>query len=198
MSNDILDLAGRVALVTGSGQGVGRQIALHLAQHNSGGVAVNDYHLARAEAVVEEIRSAGGKAIAAQADVTDLAAVKAMNEKIKAELGPVGVLVNNAGNMGANPTADIRKPFWEVGPDVWNQAIGVNLYGVINCAAAVIPRRAHRHRKHGSLPRFRGEFLDQRSDLPCERRLHACALSAPHCLELPEKWTGYSVEHTIE
>lgn len=139
MSNDILDLAGRVALVTGAGQGVGRQVALHLAQHNSGGVAVNDYHLARAEAVATEIRSAGGKAIAVQADVTDLAAVKAMNEKIRAELGPVGILVNNAGNMGANPTADIRKPFWETGPEVWNQTIGVNLYGVINCAAAVIP-----------------------------------------------------------
>lgn len=139
MTHDILDLAGRVALVTGAGQGVGRQVALHLAQHNCGGVAVNDYHLSRAEAVVEEIRAAGGKAIAVQADVTDLATVKAMNEKIKAELGPVGILVNNAGNMGANPTADVRKPFWETGPEVWNQAIGVNLYGVINCAAAVIP-----------------------------------------------------------
>lgn len=139
MNDDILDLGGRVALVTGAGQGVGRQVALHLARHGSGGVAVNDYHLARAESVVEEIRSQGGKAIAVQADVTDLAAVKAMNERIRAALGPVGVLVNNAGNMGATPTADVRKPFWETGPEVWNQTIGVNLYGVMNCAAAVIP-----------------------------------------------------------
>jgi NAD(P)-dependent dehydrogenase (short-subunit alcohol dehydrogenase family) len=128
VSKDILDLAGRVALVTGAGQGVGRQIALHLAQHNSGGVAVNDYHLDRAESVVEEIRAEGGKAIAVQADVTDLAAVKDMNVKIVAELGSVGVLVNNAGNMGANPTADVMKPFWETDPSVWNQTIGVNLY----------------------------------------------------------------------
>lgn len=136
---DILDLGGRVALVTGAGQGVGRQIALHLSEHNSGGVAVNDFHLPRAEAVAEEIRQAGGKAIAVQADVTDLAAVKAMAATIKEKLGPVGILVNNAGNMGANPTADVRKPFWEVGPEVWNQAISVNLYGVINCTSAVIP-----------------------------------------------------------
>ncbi len=136
---DILDLGGRVALVTGAGQGVGRQIALHLSGHNSGGVAVNDFRLDRAEAVAEEIRAAGGKAIAVQADVTDLAAAKAMNETIQAKLGPVGILVNNAGNLGANPTADVRKPFWEMGPDVWNQAIGVNLYGVINCTSAVIP-----------------------------------------------------------
>jgi 3-oxoacyl-[acyl-carrier protein] reductase len=139
MTDNILDLSGRVALVTGAGQGVGRQIALHLARHNSAGVAVNDYHLDRAEAVAEEIRAAGGKAIAVQADVTDLEAVKAMVDRTEAEVGTIGVLVNNAGNMGATPTEDIFKPFWETSPEVWNQAIGVNLYGVINCAAAVIP-----------------------------------------------------------
>jgi 3-oxoacyl-[acyl-carrier protein] reductase len=139
MSEDILDLGGRVALVTGGGQGVGRQIALHLSKHNCGGVAVNDYHLSRAESVAEEIRADGGKAIAVQADVTDLAGVKAMNERVAAEFGPVGVLVNNAGNMGANPTPEVRKPFWETGPEVWNHSIGVNLYGVMNCTAAVIP-----------------------------------------------------------
>lgn len=136
---DILDQSGRVALVTGAGQGVGRQIALYLAQHNSGGVAVNDYRLERAEAVAAEIRQAGGKALAVQADVSDLASVKAMVAKISAELGPVGTLVNNAGNMGANPTAEARKPFWETGPETWNQAIGVNLYGPLNTAAAIVP-----------------------------------------------------------
>lgn len=140
MNDQILDLAGRVSLVTGAGQGVGRQIALYLAgAANSGGVAVNDYHLDRAEAVAEEIRAAGGTAVAVQADVTDLDAVKAMNEQVVAALGPVGVLVNNAGNFGANPTADVRKPFWETGPEAWNQSIGVNLYGVMNCTAAVTP-----------------------------------------------------------
>lgn len=139
MSSDILSLGGRVALVTGAGQGVGRRIALYLAQHDCGGVAVNDFHLDRAEKVAEEIRAAGGKAIAVQADVTDLEAVKAMRDKVQAEFGKIGVLVNNAGNMGANPTTDVRRPFWETGPEVWNQAIGVNLYGVMNCASVVIP-----------------------------------------------------------
>lgn len=139
MTEDVLSLAGRVALVTGAGQGVGRQVALHLAAHNCGGVAVNDYHLDRAEAVVEEIRAAGGKAIAVQADVTDFDAMKAAVAKTAEELGPIGVLVNNAGNMGANPTADAGRPFWETGPEVWNQSIGVNLYGVINSVSAVIP-----------------------------------------------------------
>ncbi|WP_337188125.1 SDR family oxidoreductase [Phenylobacterium sp.] len=145
MSNDILSLGGRVALVTGAGQNVGRQIALHLAQHDCGGVAVNDYYLDRAERVAEEIRAAGGKAIAVQADVSDLKSVKEMVAKIEADLGHVGVLVNNAGNYGANATAEVRTPFWETGPDVWNQAIGVNLYGVMNCAAAVIPNMIARN-----------------------------------------------------
>lgn len=136
---DILDLAGRVALVTGAGQGVGRQIALHLAAHNAGGVVVNDYVLDRAEAVAEEIRATGAKALAVQADVSQPDSVKAMVATAEAEFGPVGVLVNNAGNAGANPSPELRKPFWETGPEVWNSYLGVNLYGVMNCTAAVIP-----------------------------------------------------------
>jgi 3-oxoacyl-[acyl-carrier protein] reductase len=138
---DILDLGGRVALVTGAGQGVGRQIALHLAAHNAGGVVVNDYVLDRAKAVAEEIKAEGGaKAIALQADVSDLGSVKAMVAAAEKEFGQkIGVLVNNAGNAGANPNPELRKPFWETGPEAWNSYIGVNLYGVMNCAAAVIP-----------------------------------------------------------
>lgn len=143
--SDTLDLGGRVALVTGAGQGVGRQVALHLAAHNSGGLVVNDYVLDRAETVADEIRAAGGKAIAVQADVTDLASVKAMVAQAQEQFGPVGVLVNNAGNAGANPSAELGKPFWESGPDVWNSFIGVNLYGVMNCTAAVIPGMIARH-----------------------------------------------------
>src|SRR5579863_9690461 len=102
---DILDLGGRVALVTGAGQGVGRQIALHLGgATGSGGVVVNDYVLERAEAVAEEIRAGGGKAIALQADVSNHESVTAMVEKAKAEFGPIGILVNNAGNAGATPS----------------------------------------------------------------------------------------------
>jgi len=138
--SDILDLGGRVALVTGAGQGVGRQIAIHLAKHNAGGVIVNDYFIERAESTVDEIKSAGGKAIAVQADVTDLAGVKAMVAKgVEAFGKSVGVLVNNAGNYGHTPNPEARKPFWETNAEVWNATIGVNLYGVMNCAAAVIP-----------------------------------------------------------
>lgn len=137
--SQILDLGGRVALVTGAGQGVGRQIALHFAAHNSGGVVVNDYHLDRAEAVAEEVRAAGGTALPIQCDVSDHAAVQAMVARIQEQLGPVGILVNNAGNAGAAPDPDARRPFWETDPAVWQTWLGVNLNGVLNCTAAVIP-----------------------------------------------------------
>ncbi|MGY4154182.1 2-hydroxycyclohexanecarboxyl-CoA dehydrogenase [Bradyrhizobium sp. USDA 4461] len=138
--SDILDLNGKVTLVTGAGQGVGRQIALHFAAHNAAGIVVNDYFLDRAEQVAREINAGGGKAVAVQADVTDLTSVKAMVGKAEQAFGPIDVLVNNAGNAGATPDPDARKPFWETGPEVWNSFIGVNLYGVINCASACVPQ----------------------------------------------------------
>jgi len=59
---NILDLHGENALITGAGQGVGRQVALHFAAHNAGTVYVNDFSAERAGVVVEEIRSSGGRA----------------------------------------------------------------------------------------------------------------------------------------
>ena len=140
----ILDLSGKVALITGAGQGVGRQIALHYAAHGADGVIVNDFFEDRARAVVEEIQARGGKAAAAPGDVTDLGIVKQMLRKAEEAFGRVDILVNNAGNAGAMPDPEARKPFWETGPDAWNSFIGVNLYGVINCASACIPAMIER------------------------------------------------------
>jgi 2-hydroxycyclohexanecarboxyl-CoA dehydrogenase len=139
MSKDIVDLNGRVALITGAGQGIGRQIALHFAEHNAGGIVVNDFILERAQEVVKEVEALGGQAIAVQADVTSLDSVKAMVAKGTEAYGKIDILINNAGSAGANPNADARKPFWETGPEAWNSFIGVNFYGVLNCTSAVIP-----------------------------------------------------------
>jgi 2-hydroxycyclohexanecarboxyl-CoA dehydrogenase len=142
--NDLLSLSGQVALVSGAGQGVGRQIALHFAEHGAAGVVVNDYFIDRAQAVANEIEAAGGKAIAVRADVTDLAAVKAMVAEAETAFGGVDILVNNAGNAGAAPDPNARKPFWETGPEAWDSFLRVNLYGVINCASACIPKMIER------------------------------------------------------
>jgi 2-hydroxycyclohexanecarboxyl-CoA dehydrogenase len=137
---DILTLGGKVALVTGAGRNVGRQIALHFAAHGAGGVVVNDFFGERAEGVAREINDAGGRAIGVAADITKLDGVKAMVARAAVEFGRgIDILVNNAGNAGAEPTANARKPFWETETADWNSFLGVNLYGVINCCAAVIP-----------------------------------------------------------
>jgi NAD(P)-dependent dehydrogenase (short-subunit alcohol dehydrogenase family) len=91
-------LAGRVAVVTGGGQGIGRGHCLHLAQAGAA-VLVNDVAQAAAQGVVDEIRAAGGKASASPADITSRAAVREMLDQCRDSLGPVDILVNNAGNL---------------------------------------------------------------------------------------------------
>jgi len=137
MTKFTFDLTGRVALVTGAGQGVGREIARTLADHGAK-VAVNDFMLDRAENTVREIHAAGGTAIAVQADVGDFAGVSAMVAKIEKELGQVDILVNNAGNAGPDGAMP-RLNFWETDPAEWERYLHVNLYGVMTCARACTP-----------------------------------------------------------
>jgi NAD(P)-dependent dehydrogenase (short-subunit alcohol dehydrogenase family) len=135
----LLDLTGRVALVTGAGQGVGRQVALYMASHGAKGVVVNDYFLDRAKAVAAEINEDGGAALALQADVGDFGAVNEMVARVCEEFGVVDILVNNAGNAGPNDSPFGQPPFWETGPDDWAKFVDVNFYGVLNATRAVLP-----------------------------------------------------------
>src|SRR5579872_2207192 len=104
IGEDPLDLGGQIAFVSGAGQGAGRAIALTLARHNAGGVAVNDYYPERAAAVVAEIEALGVRALAVPADVGDHAAVTAAMLEASQRLGAVTILVNNAGNAGPTST----------------------------------------------------------------------------------------------
>lgn len=139
IGNDLLDLGGQSALVTGAGQGAGRGIALTLARHNAGGVAVNDFVLERAEAVAAEINALGVRAIAVQADVGDHASVKAAFDKARAALGPITLLVNNAGNAGPDATMGRSPLFWESQPADWERFFRTNLQGVMNCCHVALP-----------------------------------------------------------
>lgn len=137
-SKKLFDLSGRVILITGSGQGVGKGIAQVLAEYGAS-VVVNDYFLERAQAVADGIKVAGGKAVAIQADVTDYASVGKMFEQAVQVFGRVDVLVNNAGNAGANPASVSRKPFWETSPENWRFFTSVNLDGAMNCCRHALP-----------------------------------------------------------
>jgi 3-oxoacyl-[acyl-carrier protein] reductase len=129
----VFDLGGRVALVTGAGQGVGRGIVRVLAGRGAA-VAVNDLDLDRAHATATLVEQDGGKAVAVAFDVTDFQAVHAGVREVEATLGAVDILVNNAGIPPGMQTVQFR----DMEPDAWRPYIDVNLYGVMNCVKATI------------------------------------------------------------
>jgi len=139
IGEDPLDLGGQMAFVTGAGQSAGRAIALHLARHNAGGVVVNDFVAERAQAVVAEIEAMGVRAVAAPCDVGDHAAVKAAIDRAAEALGPITILVNNAGMAGPNAQFDMGPWFWEAPPEDWDRYFRTNLFGVMNCCHAAMP-----------------------------------------------------------
>lgn len=139
IGDDPLDLGGQVAFVTGAGQSAGRGIALMLARHNAGGVAINDYVPERAAAVVEEIKAMCVPALAVPADVGDIAAIRSSIAEATEALGPVTLLVNNAGNAGPNVQMGLSPRFWETDPADWDKYLRTNLKGVMNCCHAAIP-----------------------------------------------------------
>lgn len=121
-----LGLGGKVALVTGGARDIGRAIVLALAREGAA-VAVNYHHSAEdAETLVAEIRAAGGRAAAYRADVADHAAVTAMVERVRNDLGGLHVLVNNAGAVE-------QKLFLETTPAEWRRQVDVCFYGTLNC-----------------------------------------------------------------
>jgi NAD(P)-dependent dehydrogenase (short-subunit alcohol dehydrogenase family) len=129
---------GRVAIVTGAGNGLGRVHALALAERGAK-VVVNDFGGSRdgtggssmaAQAVVEEIRKAGGTAIANGANVTDFEQVLAMVEQAKAEFGRVDVLINNAGILR-------DKTFSKIEMTDFRAVLDVHLMGSVHCTKAV-------------------------------------------------------------
>jgi 3-oxoacyl-[acyl-carrier protein] reductase len=132
-------LTGRVVLVTGSGQGVGRAIARRCAELGAT-VVVNDFYRDRGERVAAELTDQGHPASAVGCDVTDFDAVQTMVAAIADEVGGVDVLVNNAGNAGASGGGLFTSPpFWESGPQDWDRWLGANLFGVLNATRAVLP-----------------------------------------------------------
>jgi 3-oxoacyl-[acyl-carrier protein] reductase len=128
-----IDLAGRRALVTGGGQGVGRGIAHGFAEAGAE-VVVNDIDADRAETVAAQIRQAGGRAATAVFDVTDYRAVTDGLGKT----GPIDVLVNNAGNAGGTGW-QATGTFVDTEPSDWEPFLRVNLYGTLHCSRAALP-----------------------------------------------------------
>ena len=129
----------KVALVTGSSRGIGAAIAVKLAEEGYD-VAINYIKCAdRAQMVKEKVEGLGRRAITVQADVADRAQVDAMFARVVSELGPVELLVSNAGMAGQMQIQDVTQ-------DRWERFFAVNVTGAFNCVQNVLPHMLHEHR----------------------------------------------------
>ncbi len=141
MEPQIIRLKGKVAIVTGSAQGIGRALALRLASEGAS-VAVADINLEGANQTAGEIAGTGATAMAVKLDVTRLEDAVAAADAVERQLGPIDILVNNAG-------WDVLEPFVESTPETWDKVIAINFRGVLNCCKAIAPRM--QARKHGKI-----------------------------------------------
>jgi 3-oxoacyl-[acyl-carrier protein] reductase len=125
-------LAGRVAIVTGAGQGLGRAFAKAFAAAGATAV-VAELNVDKGQSVATEIEAAGGKALAVPVDVGDLASAERLAKQVFAAFGRIDVLVNNAAIFS---TLKMR-PFEQIPPEEWERVMRVNVTGVFNCSRVV-------------------------------------------------------------
>jgi len=123
------DITGKVAIVTGAASGIGRAIALDLAESGAN-VVIADQALDGAEEVMREIASAGGKAMAIKTDVTDREEVEQMVQQTIESFGKIDILINNAGIIARSSVMDMKE-------EELDRAFEVNLKGVVLCSQAV-------------------------------------------------------------
>jgi len=129
-------MSNRVVLVTGGAQGIGRGISEWLAT-NGYKVAVADLQFDKASETVAEISAGGGEAIALELDVTQTSSVHEAVDKVTRALGPIEVLVNNAG-------FDDFMSFFDTNEDFWNRILDVNFKGALRAIHAIAPGMAER------------------------------------------------------
>jgi 3-oxoacyl-[acyl-carrier protein] reductase len=127
-----LPLVGQIAVVTGSGRGIGAAIAHKLAELGAT-VVVSGRTRTHLEQTAEAITRAGGKAAVEECDVSNLQSVEALGQLIEREFGGIHILVNNAGIGGFN------SPLASLPPETWDRVLNTNLRGVYYCIRSLAP-----------------------------------------------------------
>ncbi|HWP88814.1 MAG TPA: SDR family NAD(P)-dependent oxidoreductase, partial [Burkholderiales bacterium] len=163
-------LAGRTAIVTGSGQNIGKSIALHFARAGAN-VVVNGHRKQEAiDNVVKEIEGFGGKAMACLADVSDAAAVADMVKKAQDKFGSVDIAVSNV-------SLRLHQMFYDISLDDWDRILKSNLSSAFYLARAVLPgmqkskwgRIIHISGEDG----FQGHIPGRAHNMVCKAGVHA-------------------------
>jgi 3-oxoacyl-[acyl-carrier protein] reductase len=132
-----MELNGKVAIVTGAGQGIGKAIAVELARVGAA-IVLADIKEDSIAKVFEEIRGMGGEALPISMDVARWEDAEAMVEKVLERFNRIDILVNNAG-ISPKGEGGIRLGISNTSLEEWNEVMGVNLNGAFNCSKAVIP-----------------------------------------------------------
>lgn len=127
--NTRMDLSEKVAVITGGGRGIGRSIALAMADAGAD-IVVTARTNSQIQAVAEEIKAKGRRCLAVPADVADANQVKELVERTIEEFGKIHILVNNAGTIRPEPMLDHSE-------SVWDEILNINLKGVFLCTRAV-------------------------------------------------------------
>ncbi len=141
---EISGIKGRTALVTGAGRGIGRAIAIALAAEGAR-VALSARTRSQLDETAKAIRQAGGEAVALEADLADRGAAAKLVREVETALGPVEILVNNAGvGSSSNP-----KPVVDFDDDFWDLSLAVNMTAPYLLCRAVLPGMLER--KHGRI-----------------------------------------------
>lgn len=179
-----MKLAGRHAIVTGAGRGIGAAIATLFAREGAV-VVLAARSEAEITAVAEQIRSTGGQAVTAVADVSNPEDASRLAERAVSELGSVDVLVNCAGIYG--PIG----PTHEVDAGAWMRAVEVNLFGTFHCCRAVLPSMIAR--RHGKIVNMSGGGAT--APLP---RFSAYAVSKAAVVRLTETLAAEVAEYGID
>jgi 3-oxoacyl-[acyl-carrier protein] reductase len=198
------NLAGRTALVTGSGRNIGRAIALSLAAQGANVVVNGHSDRAAVDAVVEEIRATGGRALAVIADVSSDAEVAAMVETAAREFGAVDIAVSNVGIRR-------KQPFLEITPEQWDEVLRTNLTAAFYITRHTIPLM--RARKWGRIvlvsgfDGFWGQVTERAHNITAKAGLHGLAMAlarefgpdnitantvAPGAIDTVRDWSQYT------